>query len=31
MAADPASWTCPLPLADHDKVVMGHGGGGRRF
>lgn len=22
-------WTCPLPLRDHDRVVLGHGGGGR--
>jgi hydrogenase expression/formation protein HypE len=22
-------WTCPLPLRDHDRVVIGHGGGGR--
>ena len=22
-------WACPLPLSDHDRVVMGHGGGGR--
>ena len=26
---DPAAWTCPAPLRDHDRVVMGHGGGGR--
>ncbi len=23
------SWTCPLPLRDHDRVVIGHGGGGK--
>ena len=23
------SWSCPLPLRDHDRIVMGHGGGGR--
>jgi hydrogenase expression/formation protein HypE len=23
------SWSCPLPLRDHDRVVIGHGGGGR--
>ncbi|MBK9178576.1 MAG: hydrogenase expression/formation protein HypE [Acidimicrobiales bacterium] len=28
-AADPATWSCPLPLRDHDTVVLGHGGGGR--
>jgi hydrogenase expression/formation protein HypE len=22
-------WSCPLPLGDHDRVVIGHGGGGR--
>ncbi|MFE7775042.1 hydrogenase expression/formation protein HypE [Streptomyces sp. NPDC057445] len=22
------AWTCPLPLRDHPRVVMGHGGGG---
>ena len=26
--ADPAAWSCPLPLRDHDRIVMGHGGGG---
>ncbi|MFD9721779.1 hydrogenase expression/formation protein HypE [Streptomyces sp. NPDC059076] len=25
---DFAGWTCPLPLRDHPRVVMGHGGGG---
>lgn len=28
-ALDFESWTCPLPLRDHDRVVIGHGGGGR--
>lgn len=22
-------WSCPLPLRDHDRIVMGHGGGGK--
>jgi len=22
-------WSCPLPLRDSPKVVMGHGGGGQ--
>lgn len=22
-------WTCPLPLRDHDRILIGHGGGGR--
>jgi hydrogenase expression/formation protein HypE len=22
-------WSCPVPLRDHDRVVLGHGGGGR--
>jgi hydrogenase expression/formation protein HypE len=26
---DLTSWTCPLPLRDSPKVVMGHGGGGQ--
>jgi hydrogenase expression/formation protein HypE len=26
---DPAAWTCPVPLRDHDRIVTGHGGGGR--
>lgn len=25
---DPLSWTCPAPLRDRPRVVMGHGGGG---
>lgn len=27
-APDFAGWSCPLPLRDHPRVVMGHGGGG---
>lgn len=30
--ADPIDfegWSCPLPLRDHDRVVIGHGGGGK--
>lgn len=27
-AVDPAAWTCPAPLRDQSRVVMGHGGGG---
>ena len=23
------AWTCPLPLTDYPRVVLGHGGGGR--
>jgi hydrogenase expression/formation protein HypE len=26
---DFSTWTCPLPLADHPEIVMGHGGGGK--
>ncbi|HEX3613544.1 MAG TPA: hydrogenase expression/formation protein HypE [Sporichthyaceae bacterium] len=26
---DLSAWTCPLPLRDSPKVVMGHGGGGQ--
>ncbi|MGW1028588.1 hydrogenase expression/formation protein HypE [Streptomyces sp. NPDC002577] len=26
--ANPAEWSCPVPLRDHPVVVMGHGGGG---
>lgn len=22
-------WTCPLPLRDHDRIMLGHGGGGK--
>lgn len=25
---DPVEWSCPVPLRDHDRVVLGHGGGG---
>ncbi|MFF2348166.1 hydrogenase expression/formation protein HypE [Kitasatospora sp. NPDC058115] len=25
---DLSGWSCPLPLRDHPRVVMGHGGGG---
>ncbi|MFF4833930.1 hydrogenase expression/formation protein HypE [Streptomyces sp. NPDC001315] len=27
-ALDPEAWTCPAPLRDRPRVVMGHGGGG---
>jgi hydrogenase expression/formation protein HypE len=27
--ADLEGWTCPLPLRSHDRIVTGHGGGGR--
>lgn len=26
---DVENWTCPLPLRDYPRVVMGHGGGGQ--
>lgn len=26
--ADFSGWTCPAPLRDHERMVMGHGGGG---
>ena len=26
---DFSSWSCPLPLRSHDRIVMGHGGGGQ--
>jgi len=26
---DLAGWSCPLPLRSHDRIVMGHGGGGQ--
>jgi hydrogenase expression/formation protein HypE len=26
---DIESWTCPLPLRDYPRIVMGHGGGGK--
>ncbi|MFE0515063.1 hydrogenase expression/formation protein HypE [Streptomyces sp. NPDC058964] len=25
---DPTAWTCPAPLRDQPRIVMGHGGGG---
>ncbi|MGL6280175.1 MAG: hydrogenase expression/formation protein HypE, partial [Gaiella sp.] len=25
---DPAVWSCPAPLRGHDRIVIGHGGGG---
>ncbi len=28
-APDFDGWACPVPLRDHRKIVMGHGGGGR--
>jgi len=28
-AAPISQWTCPLPLRNYDRIVMGHGGGGR--
>jgi len=27
--ADPQVWTCPMPLRQHDRIVLGHGGGGQ--
>ncbi len=27
-APDFSGWTCPVPLRDHPRIVMGHGGGG---
>lgn len=27
-AIDVGGWSCPAPLRDHDRVVLGHGGGG---
>ncbi|HUW01392.1 MAG TPA: hydrogenase expression/formation protein HypE [Acidimicrobiales bacterium] len=27
--ADLSGWTCPLPLRDYDRIVIGHGGGGQ--
>lgn len=26
---DLENWSCPLPLRDHDRIVIGHGGGGK--
>lgn len=28
-SVDPVAWSCPVPLRDHDRIVSGHGGGGR--
>lgn len=28
-APDFGSWSCPLPLRDHERIVLGHGGGGQ--
>ena len=28
-SVDLDGWSCPVPLRDHDTVVLGHGGGGR--
>lgn len=28
-APDFDGWSCPLPLRDHDRIVIGHGGGGK--
>ncbi len=28
-AVDLVNWSCPLPLRDSPRIVMGHGGGGR--
>lgn len=27
--ADFEGWSCPLPLRDYDRIVIGHGGGGK--
>lgn len=27
--SDFSGWTCPLPLRDYPKIVLGHGGGGK--
>lgn len=29
VAGDPAEWSCPVPIGHRDRVVLGHGGGGR--
>ncbi len=26
---DVTAWSCPLPLRDYDRIVIGHGGGGK--
>ncbi|MEM8746082.1 MAG: hydrogenase expression/formation protein HypE [Actinomycetota bacterium] len=28
-ADDIESWSCPVPLRDHERIVLGHGGGGK--
>ncbi len=28
-AIDLAGWSCPLPIRQHERVVLGHGGGGQ--
>ncbi len=28
-ALDPSSWSCPVPLRSHERIGVGHGGGGR--
>ena len=28
-APDFDAWSCPLPLRDHERIVIGHGGGGK--
>jgi len=28
-APDPAAWSCPVPLPHDERIVLGHGGGGR--
>ncbi len=28
-APDFSNWSCPMPLRDYPRIVMGHGGGGR--
>ena len=27
-AAEIEGWSCPMPLREHERIVMGHGGGG---
>jgi hydrogenase expression/formation protein HypE len=27
-AGDIEGWSCPMPLRDHERIVLGHGGGG---
>jgi len=29
VSVDLAGWSCPLPLRDHTRIVLGHGGGGK--